>query len=304
MLSSYYQLEEYPQFLYEAKAFVRDFPTHSLSESLLLQMAEYYQKDGQLQAAIDTYTYVARQYADRSLADKARFRLGELYLATAQPKEAIATFTEVIEQGHDDGLKPDALFGRAKSYQAMGSWAEAAASYQRITEAYPDSPVAAQGLFQAGLMWQKQGDNKRARQQFETVIKRYPQSPIRYDTWLQLGKTHLALKAPQAALNAFSEASKAPDKTLASQAVWQSGQAYSAAGDLQKGINAYLRVAYLYPEDKTLVPQALREAARNYMALHKCPEALKVYEKFQQQEVSAQQKQSMVEELARGGCQS
>jgi tetratricopeptide (TPR) repeat protein len=267
-------------------------------------MAEYYQKDGQLQAALDIYTHVAQQYADRSLADKAHFRLGELYLATAQPKEAIAAFTEVIEQGHDDSLKPDAWFGRAKSYQAMGSWAEAAASYHRVAEAYPESPIAAQSLFQAGLMWQKQGNDKRARQQFETVIERYPQSPIRYETWLQLGRTHLALKAPEAALDAFVEASKTPDKAIASQAVWQSGQAYSAAGDLQKGINAYLRVAYLYPDVKALVPQALREAARNYMALHKCPEALKVYEKFQQQDVSDQQKQSMAEELAKGGCQS
>ena len=277
---------------------------HSLSESLLLQMAEYYQKDGQLQRAIDTYIYAVRQYADRPLVDKARFRLGELYLVTAQPEEAIATFTEVIEQGQDDSLKPDALFGRAKSYEAMGSWAEAAASYGHIAEAYPASPIAARGLLQAGLIWQKQGDDKRARQQFETLIERYPQSPIRYETWLQLGKTHLALKAPQAALDAFSEASKAPDKELASQAVWQSGQAYSTTGDLQKGINAYLRVAYLYPEVKALVPQALREAARNYVALHKCPEALKVYEKFQQQDVSAEQKQSMAQELAKGGCPS
>jgi tetratricopeptide (TPR) repeat protein len=227
-----------------------------------------------------------------------------LYLATARPEKAIAAFTQVIEQGRDDSLQPDALFGRAKAYEAMGSWAEAAASYGHIAEAYPASPIAARGLFQAGLTWQQQGNDKRARQQFETVIERYPQAPIRYESWLQLGRTHLALKDSKAALDAFSEASKAPDKEIASQAVWQSGRAYSATGDLQKGINAYLRVAYLYPEAKTLVPQALREAARNYMALHKCPEALKVYEKFQQQDVSAKQKQSMAQELAKGGCQS
>jgi tetratricopeptide (TPR) repeat protein len=302
--STYSQTELYPQFLHEAKAFIRDFPTQSHSESLLLQMAEYYQKHRQLQGAIDTYAYAVQQYADRPLADKARFRLGELYLATAQPEAAIAAFNQVIEQGRDDSLKPDALFGRAKAYAAMASWDEAAASYSHIAEVYPASPLAALGLFQAGLIWQKQQDDKRARQQFEAVLERYPQAPIRYEAWLQLGQTHLALKASKAALKAFSEASKAPDKELASRAVWHSGQAYSVAGDLQKGINAYLRVAYLYPEAKTLVPQALREAARNYVALNKCPEALKVYEKFQQQDISAEQKQSMAQELARGGCQS
>lgn len=86
--------------------------------------------------------------------------------------------------------------------------------------------------------------------------------------------------------------------------MWHTGQAYSAAGDLQKGINAYLRVAYLYPEATTLVPKALREAARNYITLNKCPEALKVYEKFQEQDISPEQKQSMAQELVKGGCQS
>jgi TolA-binding protein len=304
VVSSHYQLEEYPQFLREANSFILENPSHLLSESLVLQMAEYYQKERRLQEAIDTYLYMVQQYADRPLADKARFRLGELYLATGQSEDAIAAFVQVIEKGEDDSLKPDALFGRAKAYTAMTSWKEAAASYNQIAKAYPDSPLAATGLFQAGWIWQQQKDYQRARQQFEAVVERYPQALIRYDAWLQLGRAHVSLNDPEAALRAFTEASKSPDKELAAQAVWYSGQAHSAAGDLQKGINAYLRVAYLYPEAKDLVPKALREAARNYVALNKCPEALKVYEKFQQQDVTAEQRQSLAQELARGGCQS
>lgn len=159
------------------------------------------------------------------------------------------------------------------------------------------------------MVWQNRQNYERARQQFEAVIERYPQAPIRYENWLQLGIAHMALKAPQAALNALSKASKAPDKKLALQAAWHSGRAHSIAGDLQKGINAYFRVIYsedkilVSPEDKILVSQALHEAARNYIALNKCPEALKVYEKFREQDVSAEQKQSIVQELTEGGCQ-
>lgn len=109
------------------------------------------------------------------------------------------------------------MFGRVKAYASVSSWAEAAASYRQIAEMYPDSPLAAPGLFQAGLIWQQQRDNERAREQFEAVIERYPQAPIRYEAWLQLGRSHLALQASKAALNAFTEASKAPDKGLASQ---------------------------------------------------------------------------------------
>ncbi len=304
VVSSHYQLEQYPQFLTEAKTFIQDFPQHSLSESLLWQMAEYYQKDSQLDEAIATYAYAVEQYADRPLADKARFRLGELYLAASRPREAITVFAHVIEQGQDPSLKPDALFGQAQAFEAESAWPEAAASYTQIAEAYPDSPLAARGLFQAGLVWQRQLNYEKAGRLFETVIERYPKAPIRYESWLQLGIVRLAMKTPQTALDVLSKASETPDKGIASQAVWHSGRAHTAAGDLQKGINAYLRVAYLYPEAKALVPEALREAARNYTALNKCPEALKVYDKLRQQDVSAKLKQDVAQEIARSGCQS
>ena len=153
-------------------------------------------------------------------------------------------------------------------------------AYRDIAEAYAASPLAMQGLFEAGRIWRQQGEHARARRSLEALVKRYPQASMRYEAWLLLGQSRLDLKAYAEALDAFAEAAQAPDKKLAAQAVWYSGRAHSAAGDLQQGINAYLRLVYLYPDATTLVPQALREAARNYVALRKCSEALKVYDKI------------------------
>ena len=89
----------------------------------------------------------------------------------------------------------------------------------------------------------------------------------------------------------------------AAQAQLQLGRAYSLGGDLQQGINAYLRVAYLYPEAEGLVTGALRQAARNYVKLGKCPEALTVYTKLLEQTTAAQETETIQQEVERSGCQ-
>jgi TolA-binding protein len=117
---SHYRLGEYPQFLNESQNFIRDYPDHALSESVLLQMAEYFQEQKRPEEAIDTYTYMARAYADKPLAAKARLRLGELYLSTGKPDQAIAVFEQILQNGQADDLKPDALYGQAQAYEALG----------------------------------------------------------------------------------------------------------------------------------------------------------------------------------------
>ncbi len=300
---SHYQLEDYPQFLREGHAFIEAFPEHPLSPSLLLQMAAYYQERKRTQEAIDTYTDVVQHFADRPLADKARFRLGELYLDTDKPRLAIDTFETLLQSGRDDTLKPDALFGQAKAYETLEA-SKAVQRYARIADVYPQSPLAARGLYEAGRLLHAQKVYAKAQQYFAQAVRRYPNDPIRYDSWLQWGITWLDMQQPKDAIEVLEKVREAPESRLAAQAQWQIGRAHTLAGDLQQGINAYLRVAYIYPDEKGLVAEALRQAARNYVTLGKCSEAMTVYDKLRQQAVSAHQQQVIEQEIAGSGCRS
>lgn len=300
---SHYRLGEYPPFLNESQDFIRDFPDHALSESVLLQMAEYFQVQNRPQEAIDTYTYMARAYADKALAAKARLRLGELYLSTGKPDQAIAVFEQILQNGQADDLKPDALYGQAQAYEALGD-PNAPQRYARVAEAYPESPLAARSLHQAGRLSQTNGAYAQALGYFERIVLSYPHDPLRYDSWLQWGVALLDLKQPERALEVLQEAQQTPDQHIAAQAQWQIGRAHTQAGALQQGTNAYLRVAYLYPNEKGLVSEALRQAARNYVSLGKCQEALTVYDKLLKQTPSVHLQQVIQQEMAGSGCQS
>ena len=300
---SHYRLGEYAQFLRESQDFIRDYPDHDLSESVLLQMAEYFQVQKRPQEAIDTYTYMARAYADKPLAAKARLRLGELYLNSGKPEQAIAVFEQMLQNGPADDLKPDAIYGQAQAYEALGD-PDAPQRYARVAEAYPESPLAARSLFQAGRLSQTNGAYEQALGYFERIVLSYPHDPLRYDSWLQWGVTLLDLKQPKRALEVLQEAQQTPDQRIAAQAQWHIGRAHTQAGALQQGTNAYLRVAYLYPNEKGLVSEALRQAARNYVSLGKCSEALTVYDKLLKQTTSVHLEQAIQQEIAGSGCQS
>lgn len=303
VILSHYQLDEYPQFLSESQGFVRDFPDHPLSESVLLQMAEHFQAQQEFKAAIETYTYMATTYTDQPLAGKAHLRLGELYLKTDALGDAMAAFEQVRDGEYDEALKSEAAFGLAQAAEAKGD-ADAVKRYAQVSALYPDSPLAARGLYQAGRLAQAKKDYSQARTYFERVVLKYPHDSVRSDSWLQWGVVLLEMNQAKRALEVLQEAQQTQDQHIAAQAQWQIGRAHTAAGALQEGTNAYLRVAYLYPNEQSLVAEALRQAARNYVSLGKCPEALTVYEKLRKQTTAVHLQQVILQEIAGSGCQS
>ena len=298
----HYQLAQYGHFLRETDAFIRAFPQHALSVSLLLQVAQYYQEHQQLQDAVQTYTRIVRDYEGSVQVDKAQFRLGELYTTLGETEKALETYELLLRSGHDTSLQADALFAQGQAYEALGKAPEAVERYVRIAEDYPEAAVAARGLYQAGRVLQGQRRYRRAQQNFKGAVERYPADPIRFASWLQWGVTLLEQRQPTRALPLLQQAQQAPDTYIAARAQAQIGRAHSLAGDLQQGINAFLRVAYLYPEEKTLVATAFRQAAQNYVKLGKCAEALKVYAKLLNQ-ASRQERDTIQQDIARSGCQ-
>jgi tetratricopeptide (TPR) repeat protein len=299
---SYYQLRQYPQFLREAQLFVQQHGQHPLSGSLLQQMAEHYQEQKQPNEAIETYNTLVQKYPQSPLLDKALLRLGELYAGIGQHQQAIQAYERLLRQGKAADLKPEALWRQGQAYEALGDTQAALRRYEQLASQSATRAVAARGLLAAGRLLLAQKDYAAALRYFDTIIRQYPQEPLRYESLLQSGISHLHQQQPDRAITVLQQAAQAPEARLAANAQLQLGHAYSLAGDLQQGVNAYLRVAYLYPEERTASAQALHAAARNYVKLQRCADAVTVYTKLLQLTTEAQEAQDIQQEMARSGC--
>jgi TolA-binding protein len=300
---SYYRLRKYPQFLREARAFLRHFAQHPLSVALLMQMAEYHQEHQHYDEAIQTYTRLVRQHPRNDLATQALLRLGELYMTTGRPQRAAEAYERLLRDGQAGDLRPQVLFAQAQAYEQLGQADAAVQRYTQLVQRYPEHALVVRGLYQAGKVLLAQQRYREAQQRFETIVRRYPDESLRFASLLQLGRIQLRLDRPQEAISLFRQVQEAPDPRLAAQAYFQLGEAYSQAGDLQQGIKAYLRVSYLYPDEEEAVVQALRQAARNYVALGNCAEARAVYGKLLERLDDAGQTREIQQERRRGACQ-
>jgi TolA-binding protein len=301
---SYYQLQQYPQFLREAQTFTQEYRQHPLSGSLLLQVAAYYQEQQRLDDAINTYSTLVQRYPQSVFADKALFRLGELYATTGKPQQALTTYERLLQEGKTEELKPDALLGQGRAYEALGDTSAAVQCYEQVATQYPKSALAPRGLLSAARLMSAQNNAQAAQRYLTTLTEQYPEDPLRYEGLLEWGTTLLRLKQPDRAISTLQQVLKAPEPGVAAQAQLQLGYAYAQAGDLQQSINAHLRVAYLYPDEAPLVLQALRQAAQNYVKLGRCTDASTVYAKLLERSPNTQEAQNIRREIERSGCSS
>jgi tetratricopeptide (TPR) repeat protein len=302
MILSYYQLQQYPQFLRQGQAFIREFAQHPLSVSLLLQIAEYYQEQKRPEDAIQTYTYLLQTYPQSASVDKALLRLGEIYTASGQPQQALVTYERLLRDGRTADLKPDALLGQGRAYEVMGDIPAALQRYTRIAEQFPENVLAARGLFAAGRLLLTQQKYQEAEHYFEQVVTQYSADALRYDSLLQWGIAELQMQRPEHAITLLQQAQQAPEPRVAAQVQLQLGHAYTLLGNLQESSNAYLRLVYLYPDEESLVTQALRQVAKNYVKLGMCSEASTVYNKLLKRTTAAQETQDLQQEMKRSGC--
>jgi tetratricopeptide (TPR) repeat protein len=184
----------------------------------------------------------------------------------------------------------------------MGDIPAALQCYARIAEQFPEGVLAAQGLFAAGRLLLTQQKYQEAERYFEQVVTQYSADPLRYDSLLQWGITQLQMQRPERAITLLQQAQQAPEPRVAAQVQLQLGHAYARLGNLQESNNAYLRLVYLYPDEASLVTQALRHVAKNYVKLGMCSDASAVYTKLLKRTTAAQEKQDIQQELKRSGC--
>ena len=123
------------------------------------------------------------------------------------------------------------------------------------------------------------GQKDKAVAYFQKVVVSFPQDIYSFKSYLELGKISSEEKQHVKAQELFAKAAAAPDKEVCAQAHFHLADSYTTTGEFQKGIEEYLKVAYLYPDQKGLSAEALLKAGQNYEQLQRWPEALSIYQR-------------------------
>ena len=238
------------------------YPTNELSSRAAFNQAWAYDKAGQTNAALQSFTnFVARFSSDTRLAPMAQYWVGEHYLQTGQYREAIGSFQKILENTNwpKAHITYEARLRAGQAAFAAQLWPDAAGHFTALVnddDCPPD--VAADAWFAYGDTFLSENvpqtsaieKYKGAKDMF-TQAARYTNSPNLAAAWGKIGECYLQMasydpKQYAEATNAFLRVMTNATATITvrSQAEWGLAKALELYGSTVGEKAAFQKAAF------------------------------------------------------------
>ncbi len=289
-------------------------PEGKLAPHAVYQIAWLHHDAGEAQAEAQAWRELAEKYPQSELAAEAWFRLGEAAFDQDKLDEAIAAYSQVIAKYPQATLKDEAQYKRAWAYLKQQKWQQALDDFVQVAQSTDNLRVAADAKYEAGVCCDRLGKRDEALKHFERcaadhpetdraplalaeaariyaqanqtqkaqelagrILKRYPNSSAAPRAHLLAGALCQAEnKLDEAIAHLQAAAANAPEATAA-EALARLGECYFAREQWDKALEAFLRVALLYPGEKNWAARAQFGVGQVREKQGKVQEAKKAY---------------------------
>lgn len=211
----YYRLEEYDETARELEERLPQLEGSQRARALFL-LAESYNQLREGEDAVVHYRRVIDEHPNTPYAAPARFGLAWHYHRGGDHQEAAESFARV-RRNHSDALAERATYYEAVNRTLLGEADEAISLFERVTQQQPDSRLAAEALFESGLLRYQQEDYDSAAAFFRSLTREHPQSARADDAYYWLGNAYLAAGDLDRSLEAYTQAAErdaVPDSLL------------------------------------------------------------------------------------------
>jgi TolA-binding protein len=282
-----------------------------------LQAASSLERQGKWEEAISLYKILERESSEEDLMAKVRFKVADIYYLRGKGELARREYEEILKRHPKSKVAPDALYRLGLSFEKDGDTSSAILALRRLTKEYPDSIWRGDAHFKAGILlfeegryreaidefikivdlfgdrgdlvaeslsyigasYEEIGDSKKAQDFYLRVISQYPDTEAAQWARFRQGGIFLAQKDYEKAIAFYKEiVLGGGPRALSARAQYAIGECLAAKGELDDAIVEYLKVGYLYPEEKKWASTGQIQAAQIYERQGKWEEAIKIYE--------------------------
>ncbi|WP_029523178.1 tetratricopeptide repeat protein [Persephonella sp. KM09-Lau-8] len=234
----------------QIKKFIEKYPDYPFVNLLKIQLADYYLSKGKFDEAEKLYSQIIEQ--DIKESDYALYKLGYLYYLKNNYPDAINTLRQYLEKYPQGEYSLNAKSLLVKIYIKQKD-------LKKAIEVLKQMPDTDENRYQLAILYYKLGDLTQAKSYFEDLYTRFPK--YRNDIAYYLAKIQLKLGYPQLAKKYLEEAVNGSDYNHVAESYYLLGLIYQQEGNLEKALNNFVNVVYLYPEAKEFVIKARIKAA-------------------------------------------
>ncbi|MCK4353252.1 tetratricopeptide repeat protein [candidate division WOR-3 bacterium] len=257
---------------------------------------------------------IAKAYIERlkenPIVDRLRTKVGAMCYNEAKLELAIEYYAQ-IENKH---LKPSASYSIANCYKKLNKLEETIKSLEAIVNDFPNSKFAPIALYDLGKIYYQKKEYEKSKELLNTVLKEYSKCEqigaarlqlaciyvklenledsenqlkiilnveknpeIIAKARLELGKLFLHQEKSEEAINELKLVLESKIIEILPEARYELGEAHFGLKDYKLALTTYLKVKYLYSENKFITP-ALYKAALCNELLSKKEEAQRFYQ--------------------------
>ena len=277
---STFNLKKYDQAIGFFQKIVKNFP----QQKAIAQMVELYTGKslfgmGKTKEAVDKFTSIPKQYPGTEAAAEALLWLGDHFLDDGVFPSAIKSYKEFLTAfpGHEKTSLATYELGQA--CQGAGQLEQALEYYKRITET-PDKEIFAKAKLAIADIFSKDLDPDTAVATYLNIAKGVPE--FKKEALLRVAGIYKSNKDYQKAISAYQEAidsGKPLTNSDAASLQFELGDAYELLHDSTKAVETYLKIPYLYPQEKGWIIKAYLRLARIFEDGSQWDQATTIYNK-------------------------
>ena len=251
-----------------------------MMKNVEMAMAKCYYKTGDIKEALKRFTDLIGAYPQTVIAQESMMWLGDHYLESADYDTAIGYYRQFIDRFPGSPKLGLVLFELGQAYQAKGESDQAVAAYKRVEEPAGGEIYTKARLAIADIL-SREIDPASALETYQDIIKASPE--FRRDAFLKMAEVYRKDQIYDKAIEAYQSALSAPKgfgeiKDVELQ--FFLGDLYELSNKMDKSVEEYLKLAYLYPKETAWIVKAYLRAARIFEGNEKWDDAKTVYQKI------------------------
>lgn len=310
--SAYFQNEDYNSCIDLLEHFSDDFKDSILRADAMYLRASALYNIGRFPEAIEVFEEIIRSYnQDKKLVQKAEYEIADCFYRMGDEAKAVSRFKVLRSKYPDSSLTVEVLWWLGAYYYRGGKLDLAHRYFEAIIQDFPKSNLVADAYYALGSIWEQEEKFTEAIKNFEMVVETGEADLVGQATlaiseiFVKRGEFDLALKTYKQA------GQKYPN--LVALIYPKIAEIYKAKGDLdeaivfyrkaleiaplkqmnilqfkiaeclqeqrrsEEAVEEYLKVTYLYYQDKSLVAKALIRVGQIYEDRQRFKQAAQMY---------------------------
>lgn len=311
---AYFQKEDYNSSREVFDRFQNDFKDSYLRPQAMYLLATSFYNLGKFNEAIEIFKNIIREYnQDVELVQKAEYEIADCFYRLGQEKEAVLRFNSLRSKYPDANLASEVIWWLGEYYYRRGDLNLARRYFSSLIQDFPKSSLIPNAYYALGSIYKEEDKYEEAINNFQKVVEAGKAelsgtaSVAIADIYVRQDKDDLALKAYKDILTKYTNLASLVYPKIADiyvkikdyeQAVafyrksqelvpvnemsniqFKIAEVRQAQGRPDQAIEEYLKVAYLYSENKELVMKSFLRVAAMYEDRENFKEAVNIYKK-------------------------